>query len=918
MPTVTLSPNTSVIAPGGIRYFNAVVERNQRPALARVLWSVSYNGSPVSVESYACMYGRSRINVGHDNSLDTEISISSTGRLSVGSDVVPGTVITIMVVVLSGASDVIANSCEATVTVVSDNYIVNPTGITVTPFELLMPRGDSRLFVANVSPAGAAHNAIVWTLDPQIDGVSISGIGRLTVADNAELGAQTRLRASIPGTSLAAESLITIVGDNNGAGQYMLRVMPGYLDPTRVERGGTRQFAAAVERDGEAVPATIAWSIVPPVEGASIDPTMGELTVEYGVSAGTLITVRATAMVGGNHLQGTARATVVAVGETISPSSIAVIPSSTYVMQGGFRPFGATVLPANADHDAVAWAIYSSARTDVRISDTGILMVDDNAAPGQVIIRAAIPGTALAAVAVVTIVAPSVPDPRLEVRVVPDSTNVEQGMTRLFAASVEKDDYPVDDSPQIWWNIVYPVSGVSINPVDPATGQLTIGQHVPIGTQITVRATAFFDGSLLHGMAVATVVETVVDPERIYVYPLDPYAIQGEFRQFAATVYPAYAHHDAVVWSIVYPNLVPAGIQMNSTGALVIASNVPQTTIVVRASIPNTTPEVYREISVDIVDGADHRISLTRPGGFAVPSPLTFDPKVVGYAPVEPLQIIVTNIGTRPTGQLVITVTGPQALAAEQGIFRRRATPLAAEEAVSFTVTLPSGGINLAVGESGTFEVGPNHGLPSGTHTGTVTVAGPAGSPIEAHTFNVSFHVSPYPPLDPPTNVTVDNDTGYVSWTGSAGSAGYRVYAGGVEVYMVTTGTTFNLAAHNAPRLPVGTNQIAVIAIGVPGTSADSGLSSPPVVFYQRLLAPVIYIDIDGVVSWNAVPGAASYRVYRADTPNPVLVGTATAAVPEPTAAQIRRLAPRSGVVAASAATTTTVTFDLLCDVRTP
>jgi len=97
----------------------------------------------------------------------------------------------------------------------------------------------------------------------------------------------------------------------------------------------------------------------------------------------------------------------------------------------------------------------------------------------------------------------------------------------------------------------------------------------------------------------------------------------------------------------------------------------------------------------------------------------TFPAFQFGYDPITPRAVTVTNTGNQPTGALTVGLAGAGA--------------------GSFAVS-PAAMPSIAEGESATFTFGPNHDLPIGTHTATVTVSG--GANIGDQGFDVTFTVT--------------------------------------------------------------------------------------------------------------------------------------------------------------------------------
>ncbi|MCL2225094.1 MAG: chitobiase/beta-hexosaminidase C-terminal domain-containing protein [Defluviitaleaceae bacterium] len=94
-----------------------------------------------------------------------------------------------------------------------------------------------------------------------------------------------------------------------------------------------------------------------------------------------------------------------------------------------------------------------------------------------------------------------------------------------------------------------------------------------------------------------------------------------------------------------------------------------------------------------------------------------FETVVEGYGPPEPHIVIISNSGNRPTGALSITLSG--------------------ENADSFVLSETSVN-NMGMGQTVSFAVAPENGLPLGMYTATVTVS---GANISARSFDVSFTV---------------------------------------------------------------------------------------------------------------------------------------------------------------------------------
>jgi len=94
---------------------------------------------------------------------------------------------------------------SATVTVVAV-----PSAVSVEASETLLAPGDSAAFRATVSPGGSLPD-VVWSIAEPRPGVSISGIGFLTVAPTAALGSLTVRAASLSHPDVYGEVNLAVV-----------------------------------------------------------------------------------------------------------------------------------------------------------------------------------------------------------------------------------------------------------------------------------------------------------------------------------------------------------------------------------------------------------------------------------------------------------------------------------------------------------------------------------------------------------------------------------------------------------------------------------------------------------------------------------------------------------------------------------
>jgi len=180
----------------------------------------------------------------------------------------------------------------------------------------------------------------------------------------------------------------------------------------------------------------------------------------------------------------------------------------------------------------------------------------------------------------------------------------------------------------------------------------------------------------------------------------------------------------------------------------------------------------------------DYGISLSQAGTYTFPSTVEND------APVTPLTVMITNIGTQPTGALTVAL------------------------ASGTDFTLDKTAIStLAVGGSDTFTVAPNGGLAAGVYTDTVTVFG--GNGITA-TFDVSFTVTAAIygiALSP--NTTQDFGTLIAGYTTAPAPRTITVSNTGNQT---TGGLTVALSGTNSSSFTLSTSSIG--SIGVSGSDS--------------------------------------------------------------------------------------------------
>jgi uncharacterized protein YjdB len=169
------------------------------------------------------------------------------------------------------------------------------------------------------------------------------------------------------------------------------------------------------------------------------------------------------------------------------------------------------------------------------------------------------------------------------VRVDPETAEVQPGLTRQFAASVEGEGEDLPDQAVTWSIAGDKPAGAAID----STGFLALPENAEPDTTFTIRATSLADTSK-HGSAVVTVVApppVAIPVKRVVVNPETAEVQPGQTQRFSAIVEgEGEALPDQrVVWSIAEDS--PAGAAIDATGLFTLPANAePGATFTIRAT----------------------------------------------------------------------------------------------------------------------------------------------------------------------------------------------------------------------------------------------------------------------------------------------------------------------------------------------
>lgn len=267
--TVTVNPQTALLAPGGSATFTALVSGNKNQG---VTWSV--------------------------------IGGSTNGAFSGSTGVytAPAT---------PGVYTVLATSAADTTKAGTGLAVVSsPARVTVSPGAVTLAPGATQQFSASL--AGLGSQAVTWSVMGGDDNGKFTGTSGLYTAPSVS-GTFTVLATSKSDPTQVGSATVTVNGP------VSVRVSPSAIS---LLPGGTQTFTATVSGVS---PTTVDWSVVEPGGGGIT--AAGAYTAPVASGA---YTVKAVSKANGTSF-GTAQVTVNAVGLTLSPPSATLDQGATQV-----------------------------------------------------------------------------------------------------------------------------------------------------------------------------------------------------------------------------------------------------------------------------------------------------------------------------------------------------------------------------------------------------------------------------------------------------------------------------------------------------------------------------------------------------------------------------------------------------------
>jgi hypothetical protein len=153
-----------------------------------------------------------------------------------------------------------------------------------------LTKGQTLQFSAEVIGTNNPKQDVTWSIEPEVDGATISTNGLLSVAVTAAAHSVNVVATSVADITKSGARHITL---HDAVDHVTISSENGI---TNIAKGGTLQFFAFVGGEGEPAGQDVTWSIDPPVTGASISAS-GLLTVTNEAPAGGSITVVVTSVV---------------------------------------------------------------------------------------------------------------------------------------------------------------------------------------------------------------------------------------------------------------------------------------------------------------------------------------------------------------------------------------------------------------------------------------------------------------------------------------------------------------------------------------------------------------------------------------------------------------------------------------------
>ncbi len=344
-------------------------------AVITVTYAPAVNSVTVSPNTDSLMQGESRQLVATVNAvggatttvtwassdLDNKVMVSDSGFVTVAADAATGNY---TITATSTADSSIVGTATITVT-----YAPAVNGVIVTPDPASIVQGDSLQLEAVVEAVGGASTDVTWNSSDQTGKVMVSNTGLVTIAADAVPGDYTITATSIADGSKAGRATLTVM---YAPAIHHITVNP---ESANVTQGSSEQLTAAVTAVGGADP-SVMWASNDSSNKVTVSST-GNVSVASDAVPGDYV-ITATSMY---DLTKVATA-IIKVTYAPAVNSVIINPATDSLMQGESRQLTATVDTVGGADVTVTWSS-NDTTNKVKVSDTGYVMVEADAEPGE-------------------------------------------------------------------------------------------------------------------------------------------------------------------------------------------------------------------------------------------------------------------------------------------------------------------------------------------------------------------------------------------------------------------------------------------------------------------------------------------------------------------------------------------------------
>jgi hypothetical protein len=517
--SVSISPTTVQVQPGGQTQFNAVVNGTSNSV---VIWSLT----GTNCSGIAC-------------------GQITNGGLYLAPAVAPNS--NVVTVTATSLADLSASASAAVIVGSSSDITVK-----VSPSQANVLVGQQQLFVAFVS--GTTITNVTWHLTGAACGSSacgtITGSGVYTAPSSPPSPAQVSVVAtSVADPARSASAVVTV------ALPVAVSISP---TSAQVTAGKQTQFTATVLNTSNTA---VSWSLTGGgCSGAACGTisTSGLYTAPSAVPSPSQVFVTATSQADPTK-SSTATVTV------IPPVSVSISPTTAGVLAGAHQQFTTTVL--NTSNTSVTWSLAGacSGAGCGAISTSGYYTAPDNVPnPAQVYVTAtSVADPTKSATATVTVIPP------VSVTISPTTAQVLTGAHQQFTATVSN-----ASNTAVTWSLAGSgCSGSGCGAVS-SSGLYTAPSNVPSPAQVSVTATSVADSTKS-----ATARVTIIPPVSVTISPTTVQVLTNSHQQFTATVLNT--TNPAVSWSLAGSGCSGAACgTISVSGFYTAPSNVPSPALV--------------------------------------------------------------------------------------------------------------------------------------------------------------------------------------------------------------------------------------------------------------------------------------------------------------------------------------------------